>query len=974
MGSNSIAKLIAFLGAAIQVLSPAVLQAQEILDRASIGIMPGKQEPNLDPPLVLQLRADRQSYSARQRRLVAEGSVSVNISGGLLEADRIEFDTDFNTLLAKGNVRFRRGTQYFQASSFLYNLVQKSGELKDVYGVLNLELTSLDSQLRSGSAGTAWKEDNKLVNAWVVPIDSTPARKAIACPLILPPIPKWRPHPWAVTVWGGQMIDANFGDVFLLNGRMRPEYLLGVSLQRRIWNLGLLSFEVEVNLFGHRANKQAGGPFNQEVPNADTPMQNFAESIIGIGGRLWLQPWLSLGFVEGISYYSIHSNYERTYRRQYARFLNYLGIELEAAVSRRLSVVGRIHHRSGVFRLYSGVKEGSNAYLLGARYRWGQDRPQRYQPLSSTLPIDCYDLNQGDQKQQIKLDQGPKLIILDHSLPRRTPASRRDLSQTNQSDLSPTQQESLRELIISRIDQRVNNIQPRQWLNIEQQFGVPSNVEYNSLEMQNIYRGIKLQQFNISSHDQFIAGKTSRWRIQATRVRIMPRSWYSDRIVFTNDPYTPAQTYIDAKNVTVSRDRKGNTIIHSESSRLVIEELSIPGPSRIRHRQKDDVGSRWFIGIDNKDRGGFYIGRNLRPLEFGDGYILRLQPQFLVQRSFASTVQPNPIASLFGLEARLTGKVLDWNIKANANVSTFNSSNFFNGSRFWGELRKGATLPWIGDVKARLFGTYRYKTWNGSLGKAKIYSSYGIFLEQSGEWEWKKLSNNYTWRAGIGNYRAESSASNRIGLSSSWRASILGSISSSFPVWQGQLASLTPLGAYRYSPVAIAPSLIIRTNINMQLATYRTNRWQNTIKFSAGPVLTLGNFSHRFLDYTQLSVIGSSTLKQGTSLFKFDQTADLRTVDINLTQQIAGPLLASANAAMNIDSTSAVYGNIIDSNVELIWQRRSYNVGLYYNFYKGIGGFRFQLRDFNFTGTGIPFIPYIPADWREIFFENMSVN
>ena len=44
----------------------------------------------------------------------------------------------------------------------------------------------------------------------------------------------------------------------------------------------------------------------------------------------------------------------------------------------------------------------------------------------------------------------------------------------------------------------------------------------------------------------------------------------------------------------------------------------------------------------------------------------------------------------------------------------------------------------------------------------------------------------------------------------------------------------------------------------------------------------------------------------------------------------------------------------MDSNIELRWQRRSYDVGFYYNPYKGIGGFRFRLNDFNFTGTGVP--------------------
>ena len=111
-------------------------------------------------------------------------------------------------------------------------------------------------------------------------------------------------------------------------------------------------------------------------PNADTPDQFFGEAIVGLGVRLWVQPWLSFGFVEGISYNTSVSNYERTFRENFSQLLNYLAFELEASVSDQLSMVGRIHHRSGAFGTYNGVKEGSNAYLLGLRYRWGQDKLQ----------------------------------------------------------------------------------------------------------------------------------------------------------------------------------------------------------------------------------------------------------------------------------------------------------------------------------------------------------------------------------------------------------------------------------------------------------------------------------------------------------------------------------------------------------------------------------------------------------------------
>ena len=94
----------------------------------------------------------------------------------------------------------------------------------------------------------------------------------------------------------------------------------------------------------------------------------------------------SFSVVEGISYNSNASGYEKTFPRA-TQLWNYLGFEVEAAVSSDLSLVGRIHHRSGAFGTYRGVTEGSNAYLLGLRYRWGRDTPQAGEHLDAASAV-----------------------------------------------------------------------------------------------------------------------------------------------------------------------------------------------------------------------------------------------------------------------------------------------------------------------------------------------------------------------------------------------------------------------------------------------------------------------------------------------------------------------------------------------------------------------------------------------------------
>lgn len=114
---------------------------------SALKVQPFAESPK--PPETINLKADRQSFDARRGVFVAEGNVQAELRGGLLQADRIEFDTNFNTLYARGSVRLRRGSQYFQASTFRYSLIQNSGELKDVYGVL--ELDELSAAFQSSS-------------------------------------------------------------------------------------------------------------------------------------------------------------------------------------------------------------------------------------------------------------------------------------------------------------------------------------------------------------------------------------------------------------------------------------------------------------------------------------------------------------------------------------------------------------------------------------------------------------------------------------------------------------------------------------------------------------------------------------------------------------------------------------------------------------------------------------------------------
>ncbi|MFM2158143.1 MAG: hypothetical protein RLZZ124_617, partial [Cyanobacteriota bacterium] len=814
--------------------------------------------------------------------------------------------------------------------------------------------------------------------AWrMPPVALSPAAQTMACPPPLPPIPDWHPYPWAATLWGGQMIDANFGDTFVFKGQMRPEYLLGVGLNRRLLRAGPLALEFDSNALLHRAARQPGGGFNQSTPFADTPAQTFGEFTWGFGLRAWLQPWLSLGMVEGVSLNTSVSNYEKTFREDYSTFLNYLGFEVEALVSPDLSLVGRIHHRSGAYGTYSGVSEGSNAYLLGLRYRFGQEPPKRL-GVAMTPPDGCHGGAGADQNRPRPLADQLNQVALGSAGQATAPAPGVTPS-APAGVLPPARQEALRrQAIAATVDQRISDLEFQQSLSLDRRVGIGQD-EYDTKAEEVAYGAVRpaqLQTIRLQQNRRLVKGSISRWRMQANRIRITPAGWQADRASFTNDPYTPAQSWVDAEGVNAWIEANGDLVMQARRNQLILEDrLPIPLQRNQRFEKQEEVENRWVLAADGEDRDGSYLGYNLPPITLGRRGTLNLQPQFMVRRALDGTTdsyvlpgqsagdnpssQPTRLGDLFGLLARYDSRLLGFDVQAVADISTFDPSNFANGIRSWGDMQRRIRLPLLGETTARGFAAYRYRVWNGSLGEEDVYSAVGVSLEQKLDLpKLGAISNQLFWRAGVGNFQADEFSSSN--LADLWRANAFASLNSTLPLWTGQALPPGPDSATRFSPVPVVPGLVLNTNTTVNLAYYSDGRYQNLFSFSGGPTLTLGRLQRNVLDYTQFTITGGGTLRQGRSPFSFDRAVDLATLGLGLTQQLVGPLIFSGGLGLNVDPSSEFFGDTVAAYVELRWQRRAYELAIYYSPYEQIGGIRVKLNDFNFNGTGVPFVPYTP--------------
>lgn len=477
-------------------------------------------------------------------------------------------------------------------------------------------------------------------------------------------------------------------------------------------------------------------------------------------------------------------------------------------------------------------------------------------------------------------------------------------------------------------------------------------------------------------------GPLTRLRFQATSIRIQRDGWFADAVAFTNDPFTPAKAWIYARGVEARIRPDGVTSISSRDSRILLgDRFSVRG---LRDAQIGQQQSAFSLDSDRRDRDGVYLGYNLPPLRLGREGVLRLQPQLMIQRAIEDrtesyvrpgtslagpdVVQQARFGDLFGLAALLDVPVGRFRLLGDASLSTFNPDNFRAGTRSNAQLSTPLALPGHSSSQGALFGSYRERIYNGSLGLQTLVYSYGAELQGEAQLTGSRADDEppqgtpyftplrLNWRALSGNYQAALFDTDN--LDTQWRSVLRGGVNGSLRLWENRDgANPDTMAQLRYAPIPVIPGLGLDFGINGSTAFYQDGAQQNTLTLAAGPSFTIGRFERPVLDYTRFSASLAGTLLDGGSPFGFDRAVDLRTVSFNAAQQIYGPLVLEAGATINIDSRSRFNGDVSYSYVELKLQQRAYEVGIFYSPYDGIGGIRIRLNDFDFTGSGTPFVP-----------------
>ena len=457
--------------------------------------------------------------------------------------------------------------------------------------------------------------------------------------------------------------------------------------------------------------------------------------------------------------------------------------------------------------------------------------------------------------------------------------------------------------------------------------------------------------------------KINNWIFSSERINIDGEMWKSKKAIFSNDILQFKQVKIEINSLEVS-SFKDELRFRSSLNYLVLDEnISIPfwlgNRTLTNSEQNFDSKASWTVGYDNLDKDGLYIGRKFKSIDLADDFFIDLEPQFLIQRSLNGHTKSfvkdgdsitgekierdSVFADYFGVKSQIKGKVNNWDLEIENQINSLDSNKFSDALRFKSFLKKKINFLYPKWDKS-FYGVYRDRVWNGSLGEAEIYLGYGSILEKKHTWEVDGTTNSEVLSLGLAHLKGEELISKN--LVGSLKGNLFYSLDKKIPLSVAKLKNKIIDSSYEYIYEPIQKGLTLNTRMEALYSAYDNLKHQEYIGFGLGPELILGNFKDKTFDYTRISIFPFYKLKNGESVFKFDQISEKFTLNIGFDQQIFGPIILKSNGTLNLDGDSNDYGKFIDSKILVNWKKRSFEFGIFYQPHNQAGGISFNLFGF----------------------------
>ena len=462
----------------------------------------------------------------------------------------------------------------------------------------------------------------------------------------------------------------------------------------------------------------------------------------------------------------------------------------------------------------------------------------------------------------------------------------------------------------------------------------------------------------------FTPTKVINWIFSSELLTIDNNKWSSKQAYLTNDLLETNQIKLQFNELVVT-PYKEKLRFKSKINNLIFQDkITIPfwvGDRTIFKNSKNAFAfqNRLNIGYDKLNQDGFFISRTFNPIKITNDLFLNVEPQFLLQRTLKgktnSFVQKDSslnsprvernisLSDYFALSSSIRGKIKNWDLNITKELNSLDLEKFANSFRTRGELSKEINL-FNFNIVNRIFGAYRERIWNGSIGESEIYNAYGLQLDKRNSWKDGSVEKNQIISFGLGNYKAEDL--NNTEFVESYKGSLSYQLKQRLPLYEKKIDSAYIDKSFEYIPEPIKQAVFLNSKISASINSYKDGNSQKYLGFGLGPEIIVGNFKKDFFDYTRIKIQPFYKLKSGKSIFKFDQVSENFTIDLNFDQHLIGSWLVETQGTLNLDKNSDDYGEFIYSKIGLNFKKRSYSFGVFYQPSDQAGGINFTLNGF----------------------------
>ncbi len=488
----------------------------------------------------------------------------------------------------------------------------------------------------------------------------------------------------------------------------------------------------------------------------------------------------------------------------------------------------------------------------------------------------------------------------------------------------------------------------------------------------------KPNQSNNTNIDLQISDNTN-WRFKSKEIKFESNKIKSNEIYFTNDIFNRPQFIFKSKNFTaeiindqLKVDTKKNSINIDNLIYLPIGSKSI---------YNDNSLTSWSLGSDHSDKDGYFISKNLSQISIFEDYKLKIIPYFLIERSikgytksfrkkdssyFTNKVKNDlSLADLFGFDAEINKRFINWDLLIKSNFNTLNQNRFFEYNRTNIQFSKTVNLSkpvnknnqkenvssdrqYNEFLDFRFYSSYREKVKKVFSGDSEIYFGKGFTLSNIKKWEKYKNKTAVTYIYDIGKFKGENS--NKSQFEYLLRNLFAVKFSHRFPVWKKNNLDKKINKDYQFTPKVIKQGLTWNINFDGGLFFYDNGESQKAVSIATGPVLTMGSLKKNMFDYSRLEMNVNFISKSGLSPFKFDDIDDTNKLQIIFNQQILGPIVFGYATNLKIDSSSGEQ-NLNKPKYSIDINRRAYSFGLFYDKENESIGAKFNIFNFGHQGA-----------------------